>query len=451
MTEKSSGKVLVVEDHEATVHALAALVEMEGFETRIARDLAGGTRALEEWKPDVVLADLHLPDGEGTALLADARSIAGVEVIMITGNASVATAVEALRLGAYDYLTKPLDESRLKALLAGVGRTRELKNEISSLRGELRQLGRFGSMVGTSKAMQRLYDLLEKVAPTDATVLVVGESGTGKELAAETVHRLSRRRRQPFVAVNCGAVAANLIESELFGHEKGAFTGAERMHRGYFEQADGGTLFLDEVTEMPPELQVKLLRVLETSQVTRVGSTEPRRIDVRIVGATNRDPEKAVAEGELREDLYYRLNVFPVRMPPLRARGADVAQLAEFFLEGHSREGSVEKQFTADALEALCGHSWPGNVRELRNAVQRAFIVAGDEVDAGCLPPEVTRGRRSFTHGLELQPGMSIADAERKLIEITLEDVDGDKKRAADLLGISLKTLYNRLNAYAAV
>ncbi|MEM1177199.1 MAG: sigma-54 dependent transcriptional regulator [Acidobacteriota bacterium] len=443
-------KALVVEDDESTLQALAALVECEGFATRIARDLATARRAIEQWEPDLVLADLYLPDGQGTELLDGVRENPSLEIIMVTGDASVATAVEALRLGAYDYLIKPIDEARLLSLLASFGRTQDLKTEILDLRGALRQLGRFGSMVGESTAMQKLYDLLEKVAPTDATVLVVGESGTGKELAAETVHHLSRRRQEPFIAVNCGAVAATLIESELFGHERGAFTGAERLHRGYFEQAHGGTLFLDEVTEMAPELQVKLLRVLETSRVTRVGSTEPIDIDVRIVGATNRDPEQAVADGELRQDLYYRLNVFPIHVPPLRARSGDVTLLAKHFLDQHAEESGRKVAFTGAALEALDAHPWPGNVRELRNAVQRAFIVAEGQVDVDCLPAEVQSGRAPrFSNGLELRPGMSVAEAERKLIEITLESLDGDKKEAADLLGISLKTLYNRLNAYA--
>ncbi len=448
---KRAAKALVVEDDEAALQALAALVELESFDVRVARRLSVARAALEEWRPEVVLSDLVLPDGRGTELLGELRDDPSVEVILITGNASVDTAVEALRLGAYDYLTKPVDEARLKTLLANVGRTRELKQEISSLRGELRRLGRFGPMVGTSKPMQQVYDLLEKVAPTDATVLLVGESGTGKELAAEAVHRLSRRRERPFVAVNCGAVAANLIESELFGHEKGAFTGAERQHRGYFEQAGGGTLFLDEVTEMPPELQVKLLRVLETGAVTRVGSTEPIAVDVRIIGATNRDPEKAVADGRLREDLFYRLNVFPVAIPPLRARKGDVELLAEHFLERQRAESGRSQRFAEDALAALAAYPWPGNVRELRNAVQRASIIAGDEVTLDSLPPEVAGGRRpSLGGGLELRPGMSIAEAERKLIELTLDDLGGDKKRAAELLGVSLKTLYNRLNDYAA-
>jgi DNA-binding NtrC family response regulator len=445
-----ASKALVIEDDEASLNALATLVELEGFEVRVARSLAKARVVLEAWQPDVVLSDLVLGDGRGTEILVELRDEPSVEVILITGNASVDTAVEALRSGAYDYLTKPVNEPRLKTLLANVGRTRALKQEITSLRGELRRLGRFGSMVGTSKTMQAVYDLLERVAPTDATVLIVGESGTGKELAANTVHRLSRRKKKPFLAVNCGAVAANLIESELFGHEKGAFTGAERQHLGYFEQANGGTLFLDEVTEMPPELQVKLLRVLETHKVTRVGSTEAIDVDVRIVGATNREPEKAVADGQLREDLFYRLNVFPISMPALRQRKGDVELLAEHFIEHLSAENSHKKRFTEEALTALAAHPWPGNVRELRNAVQRAYIVADDEVTTDCLPAEIAGGHRPLLGGgLELRPGMSIPEVERKLIEITLEDLDGDKKRAAEMLGISLKTLYNRLNAYA--
>ena len=262
-------------------------------------------------------------------ILALLRDQPGTEVILITGNASVDTAIEALRLGAYDYLLKPVDEARLKTLLANFSRHRELRQEVSALRHELRQLGRFGAMVGTSTAMQQVYDLIEKGAPSEVSILLTGESGTGKELAAATVHALSRRRAKPFVAVNCGAVASSLIESELFGHEKGAFTGATRRHEGYFEQANGGTLLLDEITEMPPELQVKLLRVLETGKLQRVGGSSQIAVDVRIVAASNRDPEQAVESGNLREDLFYRLNVFPIRMPPLREREADLELIAD--------------------------------------------------------------------------------------------------------------------------
>ena len=271
---------MVVEDDPLTLRALATLVELEGFSVRRAASITEARRELERDRPDVVLCDVVLPDGKGMEILTLLRDQPGTEVILITGNASVDTAIEALRLGAYDYLVKPVDEARLKTLLANFSRHRALREEVSALRHELRQLGRFGAMIGTSTAMQHVYDLIEKGAPSEVSVLLLGESGTGKELAAATVHALSRRRAKPFVAVNCGAVASSLIESELFGHEKGAFTGATRRHEGYFEQANGGTLLLDEITEMPPELQVKLLRVLETGQAAarrRVDADRRRR------------------------------------------------------------------------------------------------------------------------------------------------------------------------------
>ncbi|MGE0521242.1 MAG: sigma-54-dependent transcriptional regulator, partial [Candidatus Binatia bacterium] len=281
---------LVVEDDRNSLAALRELVEREGFSVSGATSLSEARQVLANDPPALVLTDLVLPDGSGLELLEEAG---GAQVVLITGHASVDTAVEALRRGAADYLTKPLNIARLKAILANVARTSALQTEIGALRGELRKLGRFGPLVGSSAAMGRVYDLIAKVAPTDATVCIIGESGTGKEVVAQAVHQLSRRRAKPFVPVNCGAVAATLIESTLFGHEKGSFTGAERQHRGVFEQAAGGTLFLDEVTEMPPELQVRLLRALETGSVVRVGAEEPIAVDVRVVVATNRVPEQA--------------------------------------------------------------------------------------------------------------------------------------------------------------
>jgi transcriptional regulator with PAS, ATPase and Fis domain len=286
------------------------------------------------------------------------------------------------------------------------------------------------------------------------TVLLTGESGTGKELAAATIHALSRRRAKPFVAVNCGAVASSLIESELFGHEKGAFTGATRRHEGYFEQANGGTLLLDEITEMPPELQVKLLRVLETGTLQRVGASSQIAVDVRIVAASNRDPERAVEAGDLREDLYYRLNVFPIRMPPLREREGDLELLATHLLDEMAKREGKEVKLSRQALDIMRLYPWPGNVRELRNVLQRAFILSDGVIQPQTLPPEIT-GDRPAAHAvgedLAIHVGMSISEVERRLITATLEQVGGNKKRAADVLGVSLKTLYNRLKAYRAV
>jgi DNA-binding NtrC family response regulator len=448
VTEAAQPRALIVDDDLSTRQAMADLVEREGFAVSTADTLAKARDMILAKQPGVVLCDLVLPDGQGTELLEELQSDARVEVILITGHASVDTAVEALRTGAYDYLTKPVDVARLKTLLAGLLRTQDLKAQVSTLRGELRDLGRFGLLVGTSKPMQQVYDLIDRVAPTDATVLLVGESGTGKELAAQTLHQLSKRKRELFAPLNCGAVAANLIESELFGHERGSFTGAQRQHKGVFERAHGGTLFLDEITEMPFELQVKLLRVLETGLVTRVGGDKPVPVNVRVLAATNRDPEKAVEAGKFREDLYYRLQVFPIRLPPLRQRAGDVKLLAEFFLAELNREEGTEKEITDEALDRLEGWHWPGNVRELKNAMRRAFILADDELDPGCFPIDAAPDTGESGPAVRVKVGTSIADMEKRLILATLNELGGDKKQAAETLGVSLKTLYNRLNSY---
>jgi DNA-binding NtrC family response regulator len=441
-------RALIVDDDLNFQHGLAEVVSREGFAPLTAGSLADARQELAQGVPEAVLIDLHLPDGSGMDLLEELEGNGSPEVILITGQASVETAVEALRRGAADYLTKPVDFARVKTVLANLTRTRELKREIGSLRGELRKLGRFGPMVGASLAMQRVYDLVGKVARTEATVLIIGETGTGKELVAQTIHTMSRRGKAPFVPVNCGAVSPTLIESELFGHERGSFTGAERVHRGFFERANRGTLFLDEITEMPQELQVKLLRVLETGSLSRVGGNEIIKVDVRVVAATNRRPEEAVAAGKLREDLLYRLNVLPVELPPLRERRDDVELLAEHFLELLNKESGTAKRFTAPALLRLRGYNWPGNVREMRNAIQRAYILSEDDIDLEALP--LSAEADAPASGLVVKVGSSIAEAERRLVLATLEHFQGDKKKTAAVLKISLKTLYNRLNVYHA-
>jgi len=442
---------LIVDDDANFRTSLELLVQREGFSTRSAGSLGEAREQLAEGTPDVFLLDLSLPDGDGLAWVGEETTAAGAEVIVITGSTSVDSAVDALHGGALDYLTKPIDRARLRSALVNVARTRALKAEVGSLRGELRDLGRFGRLVGRSKPMLEVYDLVARVAPTEATVLITGESGTGKELVAETLHRCSGRKEGVLLPVNCGAVSPNLIESELFGHEKGSFTGADRQRKGYFERAHRGTLFLDEVTEMPGELQVKLLRALETGTVVRVGGNEPIPIDVRVIAATNRNPEEAVKAGKLREDLYYRLNVFPIPLPPLRSRPGDIELLAEHFLAQLNREAGTAKVWSRSALERLRRCAWTGNVRELRNVVQRSFILGDDEISADVLPltPEAPVLRPSGPV-LEVRVGSSIAEIERRLILATLEQTGGDKKRAAEILGISLKTLYNRLNVYEA-
>jgi two-component system, NtrC family, response regulator AtoC len=439
--------LLIVDDDPEALEWLTELAKAEGFSVSAADSLRQARIHMGRLQPDVLLTDLQLPDGQGIELVGDIEDRSSTELVMITGHASVDSAIAALRAGATDYMVKPVDVERLKAILRRVPRSGELRQEIGELRDELRKLGRFGHILGSSPPMQKLYDQMGRVAPTSATVLLMGESGTGKELAAQTLHDLSRRKKSPFLPLNCGAVSPNLIESELFGHEKGSFTGADRQHKGFFERANGGTLFLDEITEMPQELQVKLLRVLETGTFTRVGTTQPISTDVRLIAATNRNPEAAVADGKLREDLYHRLNVFPISMPPLRDRTSDIELLAQHFLDVLNKQESQAKTFTPAAIAALYVHSWPGNVRELKNYVQRAFILADEIIDADLAPTAVTAPDTAPI--LTVRVGATLDEVGRRLIEATLSEC-GSKRKAADMLGISLKTLYNRLAAYKA-
>ncbi len=440
---------LAVDDDPNFLLALAELIEGQGFTVNTATTLRDARQRLSRQTPDIVLVDLYLPDGNGIELLKDFDPARATKIVLMTGHADLESAVQALRLGASDYLTKPLDIGRLKNILGQVANDRtEERPEATEI--SCSEVGRLGLLIGDSVAMREVYALLSRVAPTDATVFVIGESGTGKDLAAQTLHMLSARCRGPFLPLNCGAISPSLIESELFGHERGSFTGAQRRHQGYFERAHGGTLFLDEITEMPIELQVKLLRVLETGQVTRVGGDQATDVDVRVITATNRDPSSAVAQGKLREDLLYRLQVFPVTMPALRERGEDLFLLADFFLaELNGRSGGA-KRFSADALERLQSHAWPGNVRELKNVIHRAYILADAEIEPRHLPhalaPEAAPSK-----ALQFKVGSSIEEVERSLIIATLDLHGGNKRKAADVLGVSLKTLYNRLNAYRMV
>ncbi|MGN6318520.1 sigma-54-dependent transcriptional regulator [Trinickia sp.] len=441
--------VLIVDDDPETREALVSIIAADGLTTATAGDLREARIQLVRQTPDVVFTDLQLPDGSGVDLFEDLDPRSGVEIVVITGHATVESAVTALKMGASDYLVKPINMQRVKAVLDRLPRAGDLKAQIGTLRGELRRMGRFGLMLGNSAAMQSVYDQIGRVAPTAASVLLVGESGTGKEVAAQTIHELSLRRKHAFLAVNCGAISPNLIESEMFGHERGSFTGADRQHKGYFERASGGTIFLDEITEMPAELQVKFLRVLETGMFMRVGTTKEIETDVRVIAATNRDPEEAVLEGKLRLDLYHRLNVFPISLPPLRERGNDVWLLAQAFLdELNDRHGS-RKQFPPAVKDMMLSYPWPGNVRELKNYVQRAFIMAGPDADStAAVPLQISLSKPSTGTAVTIPFGTSLAMADRQLILATLEQCGGVKTRAAEILGISLKTLYNRLVEY---
>jgi DNA-binding NtrC family response regulator len=436
-------RALFIDDNADFLAGVTEIATQEGFEVTGAGSLAEARRSLALGPVDIVLIDLVLPDGDGIELLREIKETSSSDVIIVSGTATVDSAIEALRLGALDYLTKPLDNRRLKAVLVNVLRVRSLKEEVGSLRGELRKLGRLGRLIGISPAMQKAYDLMVKVAPTDATVFITGESGTGKELVAQTIFELSNRRGRPFIPVDCGAIPETLIESELFGHERGSFTGSTQMRRGCFERAAGGTLFLDEITEMPIDLQVKLLRVLESRSVVRVGGDESIPVDVRLVAACNRVPMDAVRDGKLREDLYYRLNVFPIVLPPLRDRDGDALLLADHFLESLNAESGKSKQLSVAARARVQAHPWRGNVREVKNELHRAFIMCDRVIEF----PDLVAGPGASPPPSDV--GASLEESERKLILGTLEQWAGDKKKAAQVLGISLKTLYNRLHVYS--
>ncbi|KGD86918.1 Fis family transcriptional regulator [Achromobacter sp. RTa] len=438
--------LLIVDDDAAIRETLAEIGRDSGFSVALAASVKDALIQLERQAPDLVLTDVRLPEGSGMDIFKNAAA-ASAEVVIMTGHGTMDNAVQALRLGATDYLVKPICMERLNDILGRIAA--RAGTELPGAPFE--EAGRFGRMYGESARMLELYRQIKRVAPTNVTALVIGESGTGKELAAHAIHELSPRRQRPFIAVNCGAISPNLIESEMFGHERGSFTGADRQHKGYFERADGGTLFLDEVTEMPLDLQVKLLRVLETGQFMRVGTNREISCDIRIIAATNRNPEQAVREGKLREDLYYRLSVFPVELPPLRERGEDILFLARRFLEAQNRESGKSKDFSGRAFAVLQQYDWPGNVRELKNFVRRAFIMAdGDVLEADMLAPQVSPSSAGGDGQVSVPVGETLAEADRRLILATLERCNGVKKQTAAMLGISPKTLYNRLEEYAA-
>src|SRR6187431_788375 len=447
---------LIVDDSASTLESLEQLVKLEGFTTATAATMDQARVELAKQPPDVVLVDLNLPDGSGLSLFDSINGLSDTPpaVVLITGQASLDSAVEALRRGVSDYLTKPLDVERLRKILQDISQTKRLPDELRELRSEQQRTGRFVGIVGRSDPIVRACELISRIAPSSASVLITGESGSGKDVVARAIHELSRRRHGPWVPVNCGAITPSLMESELFGHERGSFTGAERRHKGYFEQATRGTLFLDEITEMPVELQVKLLRVLETSTFVRVGGEQSLSVDVRIVAASNRDIQEAIDQGKLREDLYYRLKVFQLHLPPLRERPDDIPLLAQHFLDDLERVEKVKKRLGSDALELMRTYRWPGNVRELKNVMHSGYILSGDVITADCLPSELhgrtqeARPAASVEGMVTVRPGTTIADAERLLIFATLRQFGGDKTRAAEALGISLKTLYNRLHAY---
>lgn len=452
-------KVLVVEDEPGVRGALVELVAELGHEVLTAASVAGARDALARFGPDVCLTDLGLPDGDGLDVIRAARATcADCAVLVLTGQGSILAAVEAMKAGAHDFLLKPLRPALFAAALA---RLAERPGPRAEARPASRPGDRPGEMVGQSPSMREVFRLIARVAGSEAPVMITGESGTGKEVAARAVHALSRRANGPFVAVNCGAISPSLVESELFGHERGSFTGAERRRSGTFEVAQGGTLFLDEVTEMPPDMQVKFLRVLDTRTFRRVGGNEELDVDVRLVASSNRDLAEAARSGAFRPDLFYRLDVFPLRMPSLRERKTDIPALASHFLsQVEEAEQRGFRSIEAAALEVLDGHDWPGNVRELRNVVHRAYVLSDPPVvsveavrsalDAGISADGRPQdpAEESGWPVVPVRVGERLDAIERKVLIATLEALKGDRKTAAELLGISLKTVYNRLKEY---
>jgi len=448
-------RILIVEDDSAARIGLQQLIRGWGFDVETAADGEQALARLETFRPAIVLTDLVMPNMGGLDLLRKIQELGDpVTTVILTAQGTVETAVEAIKEGAYDYLTKPVDLQRLKILLGKIVERNATLREVVVLRRQLREHGTFGAMIGNSAAMRRIYHVIEQAAPTNASVLISGESGTGKELVAQTLHKLSPRAHGAYVPINCAAIPDTLLESELFGHEKGAFTGAIERRQGCFELADHGTLFLDEIAEMTPATQVKLLRVLQERSFRRVGGKSEQAVDIRLVAATNQDPPTAVKEGKLREDLYYRLNVFEITLPPLRDRKDDLPLLIQGFInEFNARNRRTVAAVDPAAMAVLEAYSWPGNVRELRNVIERAIIVCdGRTILEKDLPPltSSTGASRAAAPGAAvLAPGMTVDQAEQQLIEITLQHTGGNKTRAAELLGISLKTLHNKLHRRA--
>jgi DNA-binding NtrC family response regulator len=450
---------MVVDDEESQRSGLAAMVGSWGYRVDTAADGQEALEKLSEGMPDVIITDLMMPRVDGMELLRRLPQPAP-PVIMLTAFGNIETAVETVHdLGAFWFLEKPVQAGALKILLARAASQNRLRREAELMQRELQYKGALGDLVGSCPAMQEVFSLLRQVAPSKAAVFVNGESGTGKELVARAIHQLSPRAGGPFVAINCAALPEALMESELFGHEKGAFTGALERRSGCFELAHKGTLLLDELAEMPIGTQAKLLRVLEDSRVRRLGGKSEVEVDVRIIAATNRNLEASIKEGRLREDLYYRLNVFQIKLPALRERGGDMAVLCETLIEVLNRKHSTRvTDVSRDVFADFEKYNWPGNVRELRNVLERAVILSGEGViQRTHLPPsfggnsaQAVRPQTSGGDGVYLPIGSTVDEAERVLIEATLRHTKNNKTRAAEILGVSLKTLFNKLKEYGA-
>jgi DNA-binding NtrC family response regulator len=453
---KTSPLILIAEDEDLMRAILVRLLEESGY--RVAAS-SNAEEALERFASEdvaVTITDIRMTGMDGLALLDRIKDLdAEALVIVMTAYSSVDSAVAALRKGAYDYITKPFVNEDLLQSVKNALRQRELFRENRALRRELDRRYSFSEIIGTSTALQSVFRLVEKVAGTNTNILIQGESGTGKELIARAIHHNSPRAERPFVAINCGALPETLLESELFGHTKGAFTGAVANKPGLFRSAEGGTVLLDEVGEITPAMQVRLLRALQEHEVTPVGSSTSIAFDARIICATNRDLEKEVADGRFREDLFYRLNVIEIHLPPLRERREDIPLLVRSFITRTAREQERdEKAIEPAALSALINYSWPGNVRELQNAIERAFTLSGEQIDLDSLPPRVrdtvaNAGQTTMRDPDGLRP--TLEEIERRHIFETLASVNQDKARAANILGIDLSTLYRKLKRYDAV
>jgi len=444
MTEQG---ILIIDNEYRMCNVLKAALEDEGYSVEIALDGDQGLQVFRQRRFEVVITDLKMPGKDGIQVLEEVKRLSPpTEVILMTAYATAQTAVEAMRKGAYDYLIKPFDFDELKLKIRHIFEKKRLEAENIGLKEQLREKFSFENIIGRSGAMQEVFRLVEKVAKGDTTVLLRGESGTGKELIAQAIHHNSPRADKPFVAVNCAALPETLLESELFGYEKGAFTGADRRKPGRFELAGEGTIFLDEIGDIPPSIQVKLLRVLQTKQMERLGGTESIPVRARVIAATNRDLEKALREGTFREDLYYRINVFPIFIPPLRERKEDIPDFVEHFTKKFA--GQVVP-LEPQAMEALMRYHWPGNVRELENVIERALILSGGEkIRLEDLPPHIAAPHPPPAHWDIPDRGLSLEEVERNLIRKALEKAQGNKSRAAQLLGITRRRLYSMMERF---
>lgn len=450
----SKPNILVVEDEELMRSILRQLLEGEGFHVLTADSAENALAVFSSSDVAVTLTDIKMAGMDGLELLDQIKTIDEEAIVIImTAYSSVDSAIAALRKGAYDYVTKPFVNEDLLQTVRNAIQTKELFRENRALRRELNRHYSFSEIIGKSASLQNVFRIVEKIADTNASVLIQGESGTGKELIAKAIHFNSRRAGKPFLAVNCGALPETLLESELFGHTKGSFTGATGDKKGLFRSAEGGTLFLDEIGEMPVALQVKLLRALQEHEVTPVGSSSAVKFDARIIAATNKNLEKEVEENRFREDLFYRLNVIEISLPPLRERREDIPLLVKHFIARTAKEqSSVEKLISADAMSSLVNYAWQGNVRELQNAIERSFLLSGEEIDADSLPPKI-RNNSQNVFEMRDPEGVhpTLEEMERRYILEILTSVGEDKTQAANILGIDLSTLYRKLKRYEEI